>query len=172
MPLPLHGTQSELHAPASNERTLLLTPHRLPHKGRVAWTENIEGKRNLFIADPAKDANTYSVRQLTHFDTDDGQEITDLEWAPDSDSIAYTRGGDIDGLEHPVPNPALLTQGVKQEVWLASLNDSTTRRIGNGNGAAISPKGDILVYLEHEQIWSFDLKNPDAKPQTPLRRSR
>ena len=136
-----------------------------PAKGRVAWTENIEGKRNLFIADPTKDANTYTVRQLTHFDADDGQEITDLEWAPDGNSIAYTRGGDIEGLEHPVPNPALLTEGVKQEVWLASLNEGTTRRIGNGHGAAISPNGDTIVYLMHEQIWSLDLKNPDAKPQ-------
>src|SRR5689334_17885431 len=41
---------------------------------RLAWAFDAEGKRNIWVADgPA-----WAARQLTHYDADDGQELTDL----------------------------------------------------------------------------------------------
>ena len=61
-----------------------------------------------------------SAQQITHYDADDGQEISGLAWSADGEWLAYTHGGDSEWPERPAPNPALLTAGVKQEVWLIS----------------------------------------------------
>ena len=41
---------------------------------RVAWAFNEQGRRNIFVAEgPA-----FSARQLTHYDRDDGQELSSV----------------------------------------------------------------------------------------------
>ncbi|HYW74967.1 MAG TPA: hypothetical protein VE961_28330, partial [Pyrinomonadaceae bacterium] len=41
---------------------------------KLAWAFDAEGKRNIWIAE----APAYAARQLTHYDKDDGAELTDL----------------------------------------------------------------------------------------------
>src|SRR6266853_4840734 len=55
---------------------------------RVAWAFDAEGKRNIWIAE----APAFAARQLTHYDRDDGQELTDLTFSPNGNTIAYVRG--------------------------------------------------------------------------------
>src|ERR1700747_3425881 len=57
---------------------------------KIAWAFDAEGKRNIWIAE----APVFNARQLTHNNNDDGQELTDLVFSPDGNSIAYVRGGD------------------------------------------------------------------------------
>src|SRR5436309_9209020 len=57
---------------------------------KVAWAFDAEGKRNIWITEgPA-----LAARQLTHYDKDDGGELTDLVLAPGGNLIAYARGGE------------------------------------------------------------------------------
>src|SRR5437764_969532 len=57
---------------------------------RLAWAFDAEGKRNIWMAEgPA-----WSSRQLTHYDRDDGGELTDLVFAPGGNLIAYARGAE------------------------------------------------------------------------------
>ncbi|HXZ41611.1 MAG TPA: S9 family peptidase, partial [Terriglobales bacterium] len=93
-----------------------------PAKGRVAWIFNAEGKRNIWIAEPAKDGKGYTAHQVTKYTDDDGQDIGDLAWAPDAESIAYVRGGDLEFSEKPYPNPADITAGVEQDVWVVAMS--------------------------------------------------
>src|SRR5689334_23954993 len=57
---------------------------------RIAWAFDAEGKRNIWIAE----APTFAARQLTHYDSDDGGELTDLAFAPTGNQIAFSRGGE------------------------------------------------------------------------------
>ncbi|MCI0447618.1 S9 family peptidase, partial [bacterium] len=57
-------------------------------KNRIAWVFNNEGRRNIWIAD----GPDYVPRQLTKYDKDDGQEISDLEFSKDASFITYVRG--------------------------------------------------------------------------------
>src|SRR5207249_11237143 len=41
---------------------------------RVAWAFNEQGRRNIFVAD----GPSFSARQLTHYDRDDGQELSSV----------------------------------------------------------------------------------------------
>jgi dipeptidyl aminopeptidase/acylaminoacyl peptidase len=122
-------------------------------KARFAWVFNAEGKRNIWVAEPARDGHGYDSRQLTNYSDDDGQEIEELVWAPDAESIAYVRGGDFEFTSKPPPNPAGLAGGVEQDVWVVSLSSGEERKIGEGHSPTISPKGDLITYVFNNQVW-------------------
>jgi dipeptidyl aminopeptidase/acylaminoacyl peptidase len=136
-----------------------------PAKGRVAWVFNAEGKRNIWIAEPAKDGKTYTARQITKYTEDDGQDVGELAWAPDAESISYTRGGDLEFSEKPYPNPADMTAGVEQDVWVVPASGGEARKIGEGHSPAISPKGDSVAYVLKGQVWLAKLTGKDKPEQ-------
>ncbi|MBV8052142.1 MAG: DPP IV N-terminal domain-containing protein, partial [Acidobacteriaceae bacterium] len=136
-----------------------------PAKRRVAWVFNAQGRRNIWVAEPAKDGKSYAAHQITKYSDDDGQDLGDLEWAPDAESIAYVHGGDLEFSEKPYPNPAEITSGVEQDVWVISLNGGEPRKIGEGHSPAISPKGDAIAYVLKGQIWLAKLSGDDKPEQ-------
>lgn len=129
---------------------------------RVAWIADTEGRRNIWVAQVGARG---TAQQITHYDADDGQEISGLSWSADGEWLAYTRGGDAEWPERPAPNPALLMPGVKQEVFLISAHGGAPRDIGEGHAPAISPKGDVIAFLQKGQIWTVSLKDTAAKAQ-------
>src|SRR5207302_4148739 len=52
---------------------------------RIAWVFDYLGKRNIWVAE----APAFKGRQLTSYDRDDGQEITETVFSPDGNWIAY-----------------------------------------------------------------------------------
>src|SRR5438132_2096398 len=115
---------------------------------KIAWVFDAEGKRNIWTGE----APAFVARQLTRYDNDDGQELTDLVFSPGGGAIAYVRGqGKNQAGEYP--NPASDPAGVKQEVWLVDVRTGRTTRIGEGNGPIFSPAGDNLEYLREGHLW-------------------
>uniref|UniRef100_Q027J1 Acyl-peptide hydrolase n=1 Tax=Solibacter usitatus (strain Ellin6076) TaxID=234267 RepID=Q027J1_SOLUE len=112
-----------------------------PAGGKVAWVSNAKGLRNIMVAEPP----AYVGRKITTYAADDGQEISDLRWTPDSSAIVYVRGGSA--------NPALDPAGVTQAIWRAALDGTAARKIGEGNAPAVSPKGDKVVFIRAGQLW-------------------
>ncbi len=137
-----------------------------PAKGRFAWVANIEGRRNLWVAEPG--GKGYASRQITHYTADDGQELSAPEWTPDAASILYTRGGSAQGEGHPVPNPAGFQKGAEEQVWIVSAAGGEPRLLGAGSGPAVSPDGKMAAYLLKGQIWGIRLDDPSAKPDQLL----
>src|SRR5438034_4676398 len=128
-----------------------------PAGGAVAWLVNANGAPNIWVAVPPE----YQGRQVTAYPDDDGQEIGDLAWTPDGKAIVYTRGGGVNG-RGEFPNPRSLTTGVKQEIWLVIVPGGATRRLGEGNSPAVSPKGDRVAFLQRGQVWWASLAEPRA----------
>jgi Tol biopolymer transport system component len=87
-----------------------------PKGGAVAWVLDQHGARNIWVAE----APDYKGRRLTNYPADDGQEIAQIVWTPDGRSIVFVRGGDFEMLRDN-PNPASLTEGVEQDIWIAPL---------------------------------------------------
>ncbi len=133
-----------------------------PVKNRFAWISNAEGRRNIWVGEPFNSG--YASRAITNYTDDDGQEISGLQWSPDGDSIAYVRGSDPDGPSKMAANPALVPQGVEQDVWLASLDGGAPRKLGAGNSPAFSTRGDAVAWVLDGQIWFLYLRDADAKP--------
>jgi len=131
-----------------------------PRLGRLAWVENQQGRRNLWMAKPDGSGRYVSMR-LTSYDQDNGQEVYQIAWTPDGEQLLYVRGGDSEFLGKPDPNPALAPDGVAQDIWLVGATGGEPRKLGEGYGPVVSPAGDQVAFLSHGQIWAVDL-GPDA----------
>src|SRR5437016_6010831 len=109
---------------------------------KIAWAFDAEGKRNVWIAE----APAFNARQLTHYNNDDGQELTDLLFSPNGNTIAYVRGGDANQAGE-IPNPTSDPAGAKQETWIADVHTGRVTRMGQGSNPIFSPAGDQVEYL-------------------------
>jgi dipeptidyl aminopeptidase/acylaminoacyl peptidase len=128
---------------------------------RFLWIANQEGRRNLWIAEGHGD--TFAVHKVTNYDADDGQEIGDVSWTPTGEQIVYVRGGDLEFPAKPAPNPALLPQGVTQDIWIVSIRGGDPRKLAEGHKPTVSPDGATLAFLGKDQVWTIDLRDSAAK---------
>jgi dipeptidyl aminopeptidase/acylaminoacyl peptidase len=135
-----------------------------PAKGRVAWVFNAQGVRNIWVSEPASDGS-YKSRQLTQYKDDDGQDVGQLSWAPDAETIVYTRGGDLEFLGASNPNPQHFAEGVEQNIWAISFSGGTPKKIGDGHSPAVSTKGGSVAFLVKGQIWLAKLDGSDKAEQ-------
>ncbi len=126
-----------------------------PSGGKLAWVSNARGVRNILVAEPPR----YEPRKITAYTADDGQDLSDLQWTPDSSSIVYVRG---QGGE--APNPGLDPRGAEQALWIVGLGGAPPRRIGDGALPAISPKGDRLAFVRRGKLWLSALDGSDQSP--------
>jgi dipeptidyl aminopeptidase/acylaminoacyl peptidase len=122
-----------------------------PAKSRVAWVFNAQGRRNIWVGEPGP-GGAYNARQMTSYTEDDGQDLGELTWTPDAETIVYTRGGDLTR-EKTYPNPQNSPQGGEQDIWAISLSGGEPRRLGEGHSPALSPRGDAVAFIFKNQVW-------------------
>lgn len=115
---------------------------------RVAWVFRAEGPRNIWIAG----APAFKGRQLTRYDKDDGQDITQAIFSPDGNWIAYVRGGPPNS-ENEIPNPTSDPAGARQEVWIVNTRSGVTVKIGEGSSPAFTPRSDRVVFAREGDLW-------------------
>src|SRR5437899_11206345 len=85
---------------------------------KVAWAFDAEGKRNVWIAE----GPSWASRQLTHYDSDDGHELSDLVFSPNENAIAYVRGqgeNPAGEYQNATSDPAR----TKPEVWVVEVRN-------------------------------------------------
>src|SRR5437870_13649720 len=131
-----------------------------PTGGAVDWVFNTRGARNVGVAAPPD----YAGRAVTAYAEDDGQEVGDLRWTPDTRAIVFVRGGGPNE-KGEYPNPHSLVAGVEQAVWVVPVAGGTPRRIGEGRAPAVSPKGDRVAFLRRGHIWWASVAAPGPAEQ-------
>jgi len=125
-------------------------PLASPTGAKVAWLENEQGKRNIFVAS----SPSWKAQKITSFSKDDGQEIADLSWSHDGSYLVFARGGDFEnGGDNP--NPALSTSTPEQEIWYAAADGSILKKLTTGNSPAVSPAGGLIAFLRAGQIFTM-----------------
>ncbi|MGH9734439.1 MAG: S9 family peptidase [Candidatus Acidiferrales bacterium] len=134
-----------------------------PAKGMFAWVFNAEGKRNVWVAEPGQNG-AYSVRQLTNYTEDDGQDVGEIAWTPDASAIVYTHGGDFEFPKRTYPNPARFAAAVEQDIYVIPVSGGTPKEIGEGHSPAVSPDGQSVAYVLKGEIWLAKLDGSE-KPQ-------
>lgn len=130
-----------------------------PSGGLVAWVQNDQGVRNIWVAAPPE----YRGQQLTNYMKDDGQDIGGLDWSPDATNIYFIRGGGANRAGDS-PNPTSDPAGAEQSIWRVAVSGGAPVKIGTGSGLAVSSTG-ALVFTRRGQIWSQPV---DGKEPTQL----
>ena len=136
-----------------------------PGGGKVAWLLNERGARNVWTAT----APDFKGARLTNYTRDDGQDVGQLRWTADGKAVIYVRGGDLEFLGRPAPNPTADPSGVDQSIWIAAPGEAP-RKIGAGHSPTVSPKGDRVAFLLGGQIWTAPISG--AGGPSPLMQQR
>src|SRR5215813_5827962 len=118
-----------------------------PQGDKLAWVFDAEGKRNIWIAE----APSFKGRQLTHYDKDDGQEITEPEFSPDGNWIAFVYGGPPNS-DKDVPNPTSDPSGATQEVRIANVRTGAVIKAGEGTSPMVFPGRDPRIFEKQGQL--------------------
>jgi len=134
-----------------------------PRGDAIAWVRDVDGARNVWFAH----GPDFRPVQLTHYTLDDGQEITQLTFAPDGTSLVYVRGGDHDANwpaeGNLAPDPASSPEQPQVAIWTVPEGGGSPRKIADGDAPAISSRGE-LVYTKDDHVWTAPLTG-EGKPE-------
>ncbi len=132
-----------------------------PRGSAVAWVFSAKGCSNVWVADPSQGAK---ARQITPYTEDDGVDIGELAWSPDTKLIAFTRG---ESLEDETPSNANNSpQGpMPEEVWVVAATGGVPHKVGAGKSPAFSPDGNRLLFVDKNRILTVATSGDgDAQP--------
>jgi dipeptidyl aminopeptidase/acylaminoacyl peptidase len=119
--------------------------------GRVAWVFDKDGARNVWVAEAGANG-AFAAHPITTFTGDEGVDMGELDWTPDGRQVVFSRGGSLEG-GGPVNIMSRPSGATGQEIWVASVDGAAPRRVGPGHSAVTSPHGDLVAYVQADQIW-------------------
>lgn len=142
------------HAPLFTIEQVMETPYpsdltSAPSDNAVAWVFDTKGVRNVWVADPAANVKAHPVTAFGQ----EGVDIGDLAWSPDSKWIAFTRA---DILEDDVPtNVNSSADGpTSREVWIVPVAGGPAHKLGSGHAPVFTPDGSAVLFSSRTQIMS------------------
>ncbi len=127
----------------------------------IAFVRVLKGVRNVWVAT----GPGFKPRQVTDYNADDGQELTQLTFSPDGKHLVYVRGGDHDAnweAKYP-PDPASSPDKPEVTIWATQLSGGAPVKVAEGDAPAISSSGE-LAYVKDGQVWTAPLSGK-GKPK-------
>jgi N-acyl-D-aspartate/D-glutamate deacylase/Tol biopolymer transport system component/acetyl esterase/lipase len=118
-----------------------------PTGERIAWFFDAQGRRNVWVAE----GPDFKARQLTQYNEDDGQELTDLSFTRDGKWLVYVRGGGPNGAGD-IPNPTSDPMGAAQAIHAVSWDTGRVIRLADGDSPVVSPTDNRVVFSKDDQI--------------------
>jgi dipeptidyl aminopeptidase/acylaminoacyl peptidase len=123
-----------------------------PTGNKVAWVFNQQGSRNIFFAA----APDYKATQLTDYQGDNGQEISNLTFTNDGNSMIFVRGG-ANNAAGEIPNPNQIQEGIERAIFIIGTDGKNLKKLADGTGIKLSPKNDLLAYISGGQVWAVNI---------------
>ena len=111
----------------------------------IAWTFNERGVRNVYVAQ----GPDFAPRALTRYDSDDGQELTNLSFSDDGRYLVFVRGGNHEAHEadvRPPPNPTSSPVQPKMEVWSIATAGGDAKLLGEGDVPVVAPRSHQVAF--------------------------
>ncbi|MBX2922312.1 MAG: S9 family peptidase [Chitinophagaceae bacterium] len=119
-----------------------------PDGSKIAVAINQKGLRNIYVAE----GPDFTLRQLTSYAVDDGQEISGITFTRDGSRIVYTRGGDHGAYDETVPrNPSSFATAPKIQLYSIAFTGGAAILLDEGDDAAVSPDNKTVAYIKNRQ---------------------
>jgi len=118
-----------------------------PAGERIAWVFDAQGKRNVWVAE----GPNFKARQLTQYNEDTGQELTDLSFTRDGKWLVYVRGGNPNSAGD-IPNPTSDPSGAEQAIYAVSWDAGRVIKLADGGSPVVSPTDNRVVFSKENQI--------------------
>lgn len=119
--------------------------------GQLAWVVNDHGHRNIFIR------SNEVTQQLTRYEEDDGQELSNLLFSNNGDLLVFVRGGAANRYGQN-PNPASMVAGAQQVIWcIATTPGSEAFQLADGTNPILAGENKI-VFSRGGQLFTITLK--------------
>ncbi|MGA2382791.1 MAG: prolyl oligopeptidase family serine peptidase [Gemmatimonadales bacterium] len=134
-----------------------------PNGAAIAWVLNERGVRNVWTAS----GPDWMPRQLTGYTADDGQELTQLAFSADGNTVVYVRGGDH-GSNWPAegnlaPDPASSPVQPKVGIWAVSVAGGAPRLLADGDEPAVNPRENRVAFVRGGQVFVIQVDSGHAK---------
>jgi N-acyl-D-aspartate/D-glutamate deacylase/dipeptidyl aminopeptidase/acylaminoacyl peptidase len=130
-----------------------------PKGQRIAWTFDHQGKRNVWFAEGPE----FKARQLTQYNTDDGQELTQLSFTHDGRFVVFVRGGDPNSAGE-IPNPTSNAEPAIQAIHAVECDTGRIKLLAEGSDPKVAPTSDQVAFISDDQIHIVSITG-NAKPQ-------
>ena len=127
-----------------------------PTGTRVAWVQNDEGERNIWVAE----GPDFRAWQLTTYTGDDGQELGSLVFTPDGSRLVFVRGG-APNRQGEIPNPALFPDPAERAIWSIPVDGGAPVKLAEASGPVMSPEGDVVAYSRSRAVWTVPVDGSD-----------
>lgn len=111
----------------------------------LVWKVHVRGERNLYTNEGG------TVRKVTAYDVDDGQDIDNVAVLPSNDAIVYMRGGTEDNSGGDNLNPLSLVPAPVRGVYLINIHGGTPLQIGEGSQVVVSPRGNAVAWVNNDK---------------------
>jgi dipeptidyl aminopeptidase/acylaminoacyl peptidase len=132
-----------------------------PSGDRIAWVENVEGQRNIWLAA----GPSWEARPLTSYRDDDGQEILSLAFTDDGNDLLYIRGG-APNRQGEVPDPLSTVDEEGRAVWVIAVAGGEPRHVVDAGSFSLSPDGTRIAYARGRDLYVLPLPGHAEVPES------
>lgn len=110
----------------------------------LVWKVHLRGERNLYTNEGG------TVRKLTPYDQDDGQDLDSVQVLASNDAVVYMRGGTEDNAGGDNINPLSLVPPPVRGIYVVGMHGGAPVLLGEGSQAAVSPRGDTVAWIGND----------------------
>ncbi len=116
---------------------------------KIAYSVEEQGRRNIYVAS----GPDFTIRKLTNYTKDDGQELTSITISKDGKYVIYVRGGEHSGNydRSRVVNPANEPITPKIQVWSIPFAGGVPKLLGDGDYPVVS--NQRVAWINEDHIW-------------------
>jgi dipeptidyl aminopeptidase/acylaminoacyl peptidase len=133
------------------------------NQSKIALSINEKGKRNIFVGE----GPDFSLKKITDYNKDEGQEITGVTISDDGKWIVYVRGADHGAFDESIPrNPSSMPVTPKIELYSIPFSGGKSILLSEGDYPVISPDNKQVLFIKNNQVWTVPVDG--SKPAKML----